>query len=248
MKHIPAFITVRTKSSRLPEKCFLPFGKVTVLEHVIDRCIFYKLEPIICTTVLASDDRIVELALSKNVKVFRGSSINKLERWRDCCREYNLNSFHSVDADDPFFCGEEVRRSYSTLLDGGFDMVSPSPSSSQGGATVGYSLTKDIIEKACKDLSTDTDTEMMWSFLERVKGINKAELSDPEHFAITQRMTLDYNEDYILLKAIRLILGQNPSRKDIYLLHKNNPNLSDINNFRNEEWAENQKNKMFKEL
>jgi len=112
---------------------------------------------------------------------------------------------------------------------------------------VGYSLSRDIIEDACEGLADDTDTEMMWTYIDRLKKLNKASLDDPIVAIITQRMTLDYHEDYILLESVRLMLKHQPSRTDIYKLFQDNPNLSDINSFRNEEWAVNQKNKMFKE-
>jgi len=73
-------VTVRTKSSRLPEKCLLPFGNQCVLEHVIERCKLYKLEPIICTSIDPSDDRIVDIAKKYKVNYFRGSVVNKLLR------------------------------------------------------------------------------------------------------------------------------------------------------------------------
>jgi len=67
---IPAFITVRSSSTRLPEKCFLPFGEGSVLEHIIKRVRHYDLDPIICTTIEKSDDPIVELAKKCNVKFY----------------------------------------------------------------------------------------------------------------------------------------------------------------------------------
>ena len=81
---ISAFITVRSLSTRLPEKCFLPFGKVSVLEHVIQRSIHYDLNPIVCTTIEASDDAIVDLAKKCNVEFYRGPVENKLLRWSQC--------------------------------------------------------------------------------------------------------------------------------------------------------------------
>ena len=110
---IPAFITVRSSSSRLPEKCFLPFGEGSVLEHIIKRVRHYDLDPIICTTTEVTDDAIIELAKECNVKFFRGPVANKLLRWSQCCEHFDLESFHSVDADDPFFCGDEVKRSHN---------------------------------------------------------------------------------------------------------------------------------------
>jgi len=113
-----ALITVRASSSRLPRKCFLPFGNISVLEHMIKRVEHYDLKPIICTTDNADDEEIVKLAIKLGTQYFRGPSINKLQRWRDCCRKYNIKTFHTVDADDPFFCGEEVHRSLKLLKSG----------------------------------------------------------------------------------------------------------------------------------
>lgn len=239
---IHAFITVRSTSSRLPQKCFLPFGDICVLEHVIKRAQFYNLEPVVCTTNDPEDDRIAGLALRLNIRCFRGATVNKLLRWRDCCRSLSIDMFHSVDADDPFFCGEEVKRSYS-LLQSGYDMVAPTPSSSSGGATVGYSLRADIIERVCSDLAPETDTEMMWSFIDRVQGVKKVTMENPDQSVIDVRMTLDYHEDYILLDAIRSIAGNLATRKDIATVLKNNPDLTKINNWRSGEWLENQRNK-----
>ncbi len=229
-------------SSRLPQKCFLPFGKASVLEHVIRRVKYFDLEPIVCTTNDIEDNDIAELALKLNIKCFRGSTVNKLLRWRDACREFDISKFHSVDADDPFFCGDEVKRSFD-LLESGYDMVCPSPSSSSGGATVGYSLRSDLVEKACVGLNEFTDTEMMWSYVERVEGLRQIILSDPVEAVISYRMTLDYPEDYILLEAVRLIAGNLASRSDIAKVLENNPDLANINAFRSDEWSETQRKK-----
>lgn len=239
---IDALITVRSTSSRLPGKCFLPFGEASVLEHVIRRSLHYGLAPIVCTTRDAEDDAIAALAKRLEVRCFRGPTANKLLRWSECCRHFALTAFHSVDADDPFFCGEEVRRSYARLQSG-LDMVAPTPSSSAGGATVGYSLTADVVARASEGLAEDTDTEMMWSYVERLPGLRKAVLEDPPEHVIKARMTLDYHEDYVLLEAVRLLAGNLATRAQIGRLLAANPDIARINAFRTEEWSANQKAK-----
>jgi len=241
-KLIPVFITVRSTSSRLPSKCFLPFGDFCVLEHVVHRARHYGLDPIICTTRTPDDDAIVELAERCEALCFRGPSANKLLRWSKCCSEYGINAFHSVDADDPFFCGDEVRRSFD-LLRKGVDMVAPSPSSSNGGATVGYSLTAEIVHRASAGTDEKLDTEMMWHYVERLTDFKKIVLSNPEKHVVTARMTLDYHEDYILLEAVRLILGNYATRAQVAWLFRNNSDLEKINAFRTTQWAANQKKK-----
>ena len=59
---IYGFITVRTSSTRLPNKCLLPLGDNSVLEHVIKRCLSYGIKPIVCTTSNSSDDVIKQIS------------------------------------------------------------------------------------------------------------------------------------------------------------------------------------------
>ena len=245
MSKITVFITERSKSSRLPKKCHLNFGEVSVIEHVVLRALHYEFHPIICTTTDPSDDEIQILSDQLKVKCFRGPTNNKLLRWLKCCQEHDIEFFHSVDADDPFFCPIEVERSVGLLLKHNLDMVEPSPSSARGGATVGYSLRKKIIYEACSMISPESDTEMMWSFIHQVQSLKSMTLSDPVENVIIQRMTLDYWEDYIFLESLRSILGNLASRKEIFDLLQNNPDLPRINSFRNDEWAKNQKNKSY---
>ena len=47
---IDGIILVRSSSSRLKNKCFLEFGDVNIIEHIIKRCKKSKIKPIICTT------------------------------------------------------------------------------------------------------------------------------------------------------------------------------------------------------
>ena len=88
--NIPAFITVRSQSTRLHEKCFLPFGDGNVLDHIIQRCLHYDLRPIVCTTSLTADEKIIDIAKENGVEFFQGQPINKLMRWKDCANKYNF--------------------------------------------------------------------------------------------------------------------------------------------------------------
>lgn len=237
------FVTVRTSSTRLPRKCLLPLGDCNVVEHMIVRARAFGIEPIVCTSVDATDDVLEQVAAGQGARCFRGSLANKLKRWSDCAAHFKLNAFHTLDADDPFFDGEEMTRSMTMLAEGGFDMVGPTDFSSSGGASVGYSLTADIVKRASAGLADEADTEMMWSIVERIPGLKKGVL--PEHRAnpTPVRLTLDYQEDYWLLETVRRILGNVAPRSEIDSLFARNPDLYKINWFRNEEWKSAQTSK-----
>ena len=240
---ITCFITVRSKSTRLPGKCFLPFGDDTVLDHIILRCKHYGLDPIICTTQDKEDDRIVSIAKAHNIKFYRGPVSNKLLRWSQCCDFFEVESFHSVDADDPFFDGNEISNSMEVLLEEGLDMVYPTQSSSAGGASVGYSLTADIVKRACDGLAESVDTEMMWFYMEKLPNLKTKVLPEKRKKISNMRLTLDYEEDYWLLESVRRILGNLASRDEVDQLLWSNPDMYKINWFKNVDWKAGQLSK-----
>ena len=240
---ITGFITVRTSSTRLSKKCLLPFGGSTVLNHIIRRAVSYGIDPIVCTSTSKEDGIIEEIANQEGVKCYRGPLENKLQRWLDCADHFNINNFHTIDADDPFFDGNEMKDSVKILQEKGLDMVKPTKSSSAGGASVGYSLTTDIVKRACKGLDKNTDTEMMWYYMEKVPDLKTKVLPETRESITKMRLTLDYEEDYWLLESVRRILGNLASRDEVDLLFLSNPDMYKINWFRNKEWKAGQLSK-----
>ena len=235
---INGMITVRSQSTRLPEKCFLPFGDCSVLEHIIRRAKHFNINPIVCTTTQSEDDRVIEIAKKEDVRYFRGSVQDKLLRWRDACREHDVKDFVTVDADDPYFDGKLSHKSIETL-GGSFDFIKHPSQQPYGGyyeGCVGYSLSLHIIEKAC-ELKNTEDTEMMWHFIEKVPNVKISNLeveSDEIEYPI--RLTLDYEEDYWLMCSVLRILGPYAVRKEISHLFASNPDLYKINWFRNDDY------------
>ena len=238
---IKGFVTVRTSSTRLPNKCLLQLGEENILSSVILRSIKYNIEPIVCTSIDHSDDIIEEISQKLKVKCYRGSLKNKLKRWSDCAEYFNIKEFHTIDADDPFFDGNEMIFSMKKLVDEGLDIVLPTISSSNGGASVGYSIRSKILTEALKDTDDSTDTEMIWDHLKKIKSLKYKTLEETKIRPDKLRLTLDFKEDYLLLRAVKNILGDNLSREHIDKLFINNPDLHKINWFRNKEWKQNQK-------
>lgn len=232
------FITVRVSSHRLPAKCLLPFGEGNVIEHIVRRTRSFGIEPIICTSVESSDDVIEDIACKDGVKYFRGSLQNKLKRWSDCASHFGLESFHTIDADDPFFDGDEIKSSMRLLDESNFNMILPTEYSSAGGASVGYSLSSELVKRASNAIPADCDSEMFWYYLENIDNVRSKALPADSVKPMKVRLTLDYYEDYWLLESVRRIVGNLASRKDINQLFRANPDLYKINWFRNEEWKQ----------
>lgn len=249
MKYV-GLITARTSSSRLKNKCLLEIGhKLTVIEHIILRCINADIEPIICTTKNKSDQKLVNIAKKFKIKSFRGSEKNKIKRWYDCSTKFKINNFHTIDADDLYFDPDAIKKSLDLVRLKTLDIVHPSKHSRYGGASEGYSFTKKGIKKLYLSLYNykfnrfnNLDTEMIDIFVENA-NLNSY-LFKGQSYAIKSkiRLTLDYIEDFKLFKKIFKHFGTYSTRKEINDFLKKNKNILKINYFRNKQWDTKQKN------
>jgi spore coat polysaccharide biosynthesis protein SpsF len=241
-----SFITVRTNSSRLPSKCLLKFGKINVLTHLIRRAKKFKITPIVCTTRKKSDDIIEKISRSEKINFFRGSEKNKIKRWYDCSKKFNIKYFHTIDADDPFFDPISVKKSIN-LCKKGSDIVKPSKISKSGGASEGWSFNNKAITAVYKYLLKykknidNFDTEMIEPFLKQ-KSLKKITLKGQKYELKNARLTLDYKEDYQLLVKIVQNKGNFASRKAINNFFRKNKNLLKINFKKQAAWKKKQDN------
>jgi spore coat polysaccharide biosynthesis protein SpsF len=234
---IPGIILVRTSSSRLPEKCLLDFEGKTVIEHVVDRAKHFGFDPVVCTTEEKADNRLVDLFSTTKTKIFRGSTQDKLLRIKDACEKFSIQSFISIDADDPFFDPELSRKSFE-LLSTGYDVVYPPSEEEYYSGSVGFAVQKTALNRVGEMFDT-SDSEMMWAYFDKISDLKKA-ASKPPKGAGKIRLTLDYIEDYHLLLTVLRVLGPHAIGEEIVNLFKRNPDLYQVNWFRQTQWRDNQ--------
>lgn len=236
-----ALLTVRVGSTRLPGKCFLPFGESHVLDFVVDRCLQAGITPIVCTSNQQEDDALFNYAIKKKIKVFRGSLQNKLHRWSACAVHFNLDQFHALDVDDPFFSPKLVRKSIHELISESLDFVAPTTTSSMGAAAVGYSMTTSFALELAEAWDSRESIEMVDEIIKNKLGARgKILLADYAELSKV-RLTLDYEEDYHLLAFLAREFGPFVNREEIEEYFVKNPDLFKINWFRNQDWSANQK-------
>ena len=212
---ISCLITARSNSKRLPGKCFLKLGNLTVIEHIVRRCEHFGFAPYICCPA----EDVEAMRETSCLDVFGLTTDNVEELVISAAHHFKKDIFHHLDGDDPFFDRDMVVESIQCFLRGKFSRILPSIFSQVGSAIVGTSYNL----KATSDATMEV-------------------LPDPAHQVWPQRLTLDYEEDYHLISAVnRMVGGYIAPRWAVDELFTRNPDLHKINWFRNQEWKERQR-------
>ena len=240
------FISVRSGSTRLPQKALKTICGRATIEHLIDRLKKSQCADIVvlCTTELSEDDRLCEIAQNNNIHYFRGSAPDKLQRWLGAAQKHDIDFFVNADGDDIFFdagladlCFTQYSQSGATLdfIDG------------RGLYNDVYGIKRSALEAVCRT-KQDNDTEFVQPyFVDNKHGNNflsaKIDQVPDKYQKRDFRLTLDYEED---LEFFRLVIEHFMHSKEemtfenILLFLEDNPTIVAVNWHRETAWKANQ--------
>jgi spore coat polysaccharide biosynthesis protein SpsF len=241
-------ISARMSSSRLPKKAIKKiFDKWTAIDIVIERA--KKIDNadiiVLATSNNLEDDILTEIAQKRGIEVFRGSLKDKIKRWLDCCKFYNIEVFVSFDADDLLGDYLLMKKSLDIISkDNNIDFIK-SPDGLVCGAFT-YTIRRKTLEVICKMKKKD-DTEMVTPYLEWSRIFKGYVLPVEERILFNNqvRLTLDYIEDLnFFRKFFEIARDPTITLKDAMLLLQIYLEIVEINAFRQKDFLENQKRKM----
>lgn len=242
-KTIGALIPIRLASTRLPNKAILNICNKPIVHHLLDRVFASKYidkkNVIVCTTTKKSDDELVEYVESYGANVFRGDPDDIIKRLYDAMTFYKLDYAIQVDGDDITVDPDYMDLCLTNLLnDPNLDVVSVN------GLPIGIS-TKSFSYKAMQKVferyeTTNNDTGFGSYFTEtdfcNYKSLNPI---SEKHIFDRLRLTLDYEEDFLLFETIFKKLykyGEVFRLQQIIDLIKTEPQITEINYFLQEEY------------
>lgn len=237
-----AMITqARLGSTRLPKKVlkFLPYdSNITVLEQDIRRMKKSKLinEIIVATTKNVEDNSIVEIAKKENVKYFRGSEDDVLNRYYFAAKENNVDIVVRVTSDCPCIDGDIIDMVVAEFLkDITYDFVATVLKRTfpigLDVEVIKFSALERAYKEAKKDYQREHVSDYIYENPHKFK-LKNVEASDKYNNA-KLRITLDTKEDYMLLCAIYDYLYYNDnyfSAADVVKILSEKPWLTFINN------------------
>jgi len=189
------FLSIRDKATRLPKKVLrLVCGK-TMTEHLIDRLQRAE-EPdllVMCTSSHPDDLVLCDIARKMGIHYFCGSEDDKLVRYRDAARAFDVEFFTVVDADDIFCSVEYIDRAVREYRQTGADYIVGEDL--PFGATP-FGVKARAMEKVCR-LKKEIDTEVWGGYFTETDlfKVHYLPITDERFRHPEYRMTLDYPED-----------------------------------------------------
>ena len=230
-------ISVRTGSTRLPNKSILKIKNKYTVEYVINsvKKSKYADKIVLCTTQLKEDDILCRIANENNIKFHRGSTNNKWHRWFGALIEFDIDSFVTADGDDLFYdagladlCFEKLEKN---------DFVN-----GQGLYNDVYGITKSTLEwiVKMKNIESIEPHQIVNNIENTFFKIHKLKDVDEIYNKKNIRMTLDYEEDFKFFKKVIESLKDDFSLQDVLDYLENNPEVIDINVEKEKDWKINQ--------
>jgi len=226
---VDIIVEARTNSKRLPGKVLKKVCNKTLLELMIERLKRIKNANniIIATTKLKIDDKIVAVAKKLNVKFFRGSEEDVLGRVSAAAKRFETDIIVEITGDTPlidpkisdsiiqFFLKESKKFDYVSndlgIHNKKYKMLSPI------GLSTKVFSTK-LLRRISKTTSNPLDREHVANYI--VKNPKKFRLYNYKiNKKISRpdlRFTLDYKEDFLVIKKIFQNLYYKNSSFDTY--------------------------------
>lgn len=244
MKRIGALIPIRLTSERLPAKAIREICGRPVVHHLLDRVCAsrYIDDPkrvVVCTTEESSDDPLVAIVESFGASVFRGSRDDIIQRFHDAMAAFDLDAVIQVDGDDPLTETLYMDMTMEKLLadpDLGIVTCEGLPL-----GTASKSFSRSAMNKVMQHYrSGQNDTGFIYFFTKT--GLFKTgtvKVMGPEHVNDKIRLTLDYEEDFMLFTRIFDTLyrpGEVFGLSEVLELASRQPEIMEINGNLNEQY------------
>jgi len=199
----------RTASTRLPRKVLLPLAGKPLLVRCVERIqAARKVDAVVvATTTDPSDDVIAAMCAANEIPVYRGHPTDLLERHLGAAQMVQADVVVKVPSDcpmiDPHIIDDVITA--FTAMQEHVDFISNlHPGTWPDGNDVEV-MTMNLLERAAalatKNYEREHTTPWMWDANPDVRVANVVR-RDGCDYSASHRWTVDYPEDYVLIKAV----------------------------------------------
>ena len=204
MKNL-AIIQARLSSSRLPGKVLKKVLGKPIILYQLERVLKSKLinKVIIATSVEKSDDDLCKLCLKNNIDFYRGSLNDVLSRFYNTYKQFGPSeNIIRLTGDCPLIDPKIIDKVILKHLNSNFDYTSNTILPSWPDGFDVEVINSKILEVIYKNAKTPYDREHVTSYIYKNKQTFKLQnISNSKDWSKI-RLTLDFKEDFELIKTI----------------------------------------------
>ena len=234
MKNITAIIQARLGSTRLPGKTLMTIEGDSLIGHLVRRVkeSKYVNNIVIATTTKEKDNAIVNFARNNDLKFYRGSEDDVLDRFYKTAIEYDVETIVRVTPDCPLLDPKIMDSVISQYIDGNYDFLCNTmpPTYPDGLDTEIFSFK--TLERVWGDARKPSEREHVTSYIYNHPDLFKI-YNCTNHVDISyMRWVVDEKVDYIFVAEVYKHLykyGEIFYMNDALDLLSKYPELNDIN-------------------
>lgn len=200
-------------STRLPGKVLLDLSGEPVLMRVVERVRQAKKvsDVIVATSVDSSDDVIFKFCRVRNIRVTRGALDDVLARYDLAASQSDADVIVRITSDCPLIDPHIIDECIGAFEEGGYDYIS---NCTNGPRTFPRGLDTEVFsraalkkahEEARETYEREHVTPYIWQNKSGAFSCGPAVTASPE-YARQCRLTLDYPEDYTVIKHLYDVL------------------------------------------
>lgn len=231
---VTAIIQARMGSSRLPGKVMMPLGGLTVIERVVAQLEYscHLSGIVVATTTSPVDDPLVEHIQKRNIRFFRGSERDVLDRYYQCATCIGAKNIARITADCPLIDPQVVDATIE-LFEGSQVMYASNvePATFPNGLDIEV-FSFEALEWSWREAKLPSEREHVTQYIRKNPELfSRVTL----HSAISleqMRWTLDQIEDY---KFLSRVFEELPHRKtpilmeDVLQVLRKMPEVQELN-------------------
>lgn len=208
-KGISIIIQARMGSSRLPGKILKEILGKPVLWHVINRVSKSKyIDDVIVATTNNLEDNVVETyCIDNNIKYFRGSEDDVLDRYYKCAKKYSCKNIVRITSDCPLHDALVIDKVIEKYLSEEYDYVSNTFEYTYPDGLDVEVFSFNILEEAWEISIYSSEREHVTPFIKNNDKYKKINVISDKKYPV-YRLTLDSIEDYELINKVYNYFGK----------------------------------------
>tara|TARA_B100000029_G_scaffold315821_1_gene308210 strand:- start:589 stop:1923 length:1335 start_codon:yes stop_codon:yes gene_type:complete len=207
-KKIALIFFARTNSKRLKNKLFKKILNKSIISHSINLTRNLKIvdEKVMATTQGKKDDKIVNLAKKKNLRIYRGSENNVLERMYYAYKSLKIKPDILIRfcCENPITSSEIIKKYIKRIIDKKLDLISVVKPSNLLFGIAPIILSSKALEKIYKKAKNDVYKEHVETYCYDNAKMFKIDYikEKKDYFFPDTGLSIDTNEDYQRVKKV----------------------------------------------